>query len=180
MRKEFLENMFICNTILRWKFYHIGSRFSKPAETRCAPIEGESLAIAEGLNKARYFVLGCKDLIVATDHKPLLQIFNDRSLDNIDNVCVYKFKEKTLPYRFRMVYIPGRKHYTPDALSRYPTVSGIFNSSRKEPSLSISHLLAGIRSSEPDQEHTVDTELTVAAMNAFSTANIKCVTWNDV
>ena len=79
-----------------------------------------------------------------------------------------------------MVYIPGRKHYTPDALSRYPTVSGIFNSSRKEPSLSISHLLAGIRSSEPDQEHTVDTELTVAAMNAFSTANIKCVTWNDV
>ena len=47
---------------------------------RYVPIEGEELAVADALDKARHFVLRCKDLTIAVDHKPLLKIFSDRSL----------------------------------------------------------------------------------------------------
>ena len=30
-------------------------------------------------------------------------------------------KEKTLSYRFNIIYVPGRKNVGPDAASRYPT-----------------------------------------------------------
>ena len=74
---------FCCKT--GWKTTIVGSRFTHAAETRYAPVEGEALAVADALNKARYFVLGCEDLIIAVDHKPLLNIFNDRSLNDIPN-----------------------------------------------------------------------------------------------
>ena len=69
-----------------WKITLCGSRFTHPAESRYKPIEGEALAIVYALNKARYFILGCDNLTVVTDHKPLLKIFGDRHLDDISNV----------------------------------------------------------------------------------------------
>ena len=48
----------------------VGSRFTHAAESRYAPIEGEALAVADALDKARHFVLGCSNLVVAVDHKP--------------------------------------------------------------------------------------------------------------
>ena len=75
---------------------YAGSRFTKPAESRYAPIKGEALAVAYALNNARYFVLGCDNLVVATDHMPLLGVLNDRNLEDIDNPRLLKLKEKTL------------------------------------------------------------------------------------
>ena len=66
---------FCCNC--GWKVTLVGSRFTHAAESRYAPIEGEALAVADALDKARYFVLGCEDLIIAVDHKPLLKISGD-------------------------------------------------------------------------------------------------------
>ena len=40
-------------------------------------MEGEALAFADALDKARFFVLGCSDLIIAVDHKLLLKVFSD-------------------------------------------------------------------------------------------------------
>ena len=167
-----------------WKLTLVGSRFTKPAETRYAPIEGESLAIAEALNKARYFVLGCKDLIVATDHKPLLNIFNNRALNDIDNDRVLKFKEKTLKFRFSIVHIPGKKHTTADALSRYPTNDGsdeaaCLSTTDGRIFAPINHLLAGIRSMETVEE-TVDDDLRFAAVSALGEAKIQAVNWDRV
>ena len=51
-----------------WKVTLVGSRFTHPAESRYAPIEWEALAVADALERTRYFVLGCDDLIVAVDH----------------------------------------------------------------------------------------------------------------
>ena len=115
----FSGDLFCCRT--GWKITLMGSRFTHPAESCYASIEGEALAVAVALDKARHFVLGCSDLTIATDHKPLLKIFGDRSLDQIGNTRLRNLKEKTLPYRFRMIHIPGVKNQTPDALSRYPT-----------------------------------------------------------
>ena len=89
---------FCCPT--GWKITLVGSRFTHSHESCYAPIEGEALAVADTLDKARYFVLGCDDLIIAVDHKPLLKIFSDRSLDNIPNPRLRNLKEKTLRYRF--------------------------------------------------------------------------------
>ena len=110
---------FCCPT--GWKITLVGSRFTHPAESRYAPIEGEALAVADSLDKARYFVLECRDLIIAVDHKPLLRVLGDRSLEDISNTRLRNLKEKTLRYRFRMIHIPGVKHRATDSLSRHPT-----------------------------------------------------------
>ena len=104
-----------------WKITLAGSRFTHPAESRYAPVEGEALAVADALNKARYFVLGCNNLTLAVDHKPLLKIFGDMSLDETSNTRLRNLKEKTLGYRFRVIHIPGVKHRAADAISRHPT-----------------------------------------------------------
>ena len=102
-----------------WRLCLVGSRFLHSAESRYAPIEGEALAVAYGLHQCRYFVLGCKDLIVATDHKPLLHVLNDRSLADIQNRRLQNLKEKTLSYRFTIAHVPGKKHMGPNAASSW-------------------------------------------------------------
>ena len=79
-----------------WCLVFAGSRFTTPTKSCYAPTEGEALAVSWGLNSAKMFVLGCKDLIVITDHKPLLNIFNHRDLSTITNPQLFKLKEKTL------------------------------------------------------------------------------------
>ena len=83
-----------------WKIVFAGSRFAHPAESRYVPIEGEALAVVYGLESARHFVLGCDNLVVATDHKPLLGVLNNRHLGDIKNERLLSLMEKTLPYRF--------------------------------------------------------------------------------
>ena len=71
-----------------WKLIFVGSRFTKPAESRYSPTEGEALALAWALSNSRIFTLGCKNLLVAVDHTPPLGIFNDRDLSSILNVVI--------------------------------------------------------------------------------------------
>ena len=91
-----------------WKVIYAGSRFTNKAESNYAPTEGEALAVAWSLENPRLFTLGCPNLVVATDHKPLLGIFNDRALDKISNPRVQSLKEKTLPWRFSIIHCPGK------------------------------------------------------------------------
>ena len=79
-----------------WKLCLLGSRFTHDAEGRYAPIEGEALGVVYALQQTRYYTLGCKDLIVATDHKPLVGVLNERSLADIANRRLLNLKEKTL------------------------------------------------------------------------------------
>lgn len=77
------------------------------AESRCAPVEGESLRVAWALKKTSHFTLGNNKLLLVVDHKPLIKIFGDRLLANIDNCHILNFKEKTLRWRFKVIHIPG-------------------------------------------------------------------------
>ena len=101
--------------------FWLGSRVTHAAESRYAHIEGEALAVADALDKARYCVLGCDTLILAVDHKPLLKIVGNRSLEDIPNSRLRNLKEKTLRYKFKTVHIPGIKHRAADCVSRHPT-----------------------------------------------------------
>lgn len=51
--------------------------FYSDADSKYDPAEGEALAVVDVLDKARYFVLRCEELIIAVDHKPLLKIFGE-------------------------------------------------------------------------------------------------------
>lgn len=84
-------------------------------------MEREALAVADALDKARFFVLGCSDLIIAVDHKPLHKVPGDPSLEEISNARLRNLKEKILRYKFRMVHIPGVRHKAADAVSHHPT-----------------------------------------------------------
>ena len=108
-----------------WKTIYAGSRFTKDAESRYAPIEGEALALLFGLESCRMFVLGCPSLIVTVDHKPLVPIFNNRALEKIENPRVFNFREKTLIYNFKVVAIPGSKNPASDATSRMAPLARI-------------------------------------------------------
>ena len=91
-----------------WKLVYAGSRFTRGPETRYAPIEGEALAAVYGLQSCKYFILGCPDLTLAVDHKPLIKILNDRSLESINNPRMVQLKEKTMMFRYRIIHIPGK------------------------------------------------------------------------
>ena len=105
-----------------WKLCLVGSRFTHNAEERYAPIEGEALGIVYALQQTRYYTEGCTDLIVATDHKPLVGVLNDRPLTDIANRRLLNLKEKTLAFRFDIIHLPGKRNAA-DAASRYPATS---------------------------------------------------------
>ena len=69
------------------------------------------------------FILGCKSLTIATDHKPLLGIFGNKDITKIMNPRILKLKEKTLKYDFEVKYNPGKWNRAADALSRNPIPS---------------------------------------------------------
>ena len=103
-----------------WKLCLVGSRFTHGPETRYAPVEGEALAVVYALHQTRYYIQGCADLTVATDHKPLVGILNERSLTDIDNRRLLNLKEKAMPYKFRIIHVSGKRNAGADAASRYP------------------------------------------------------------
>ena len=110
---------FCCPT--GWHVTLFCSRYTTDAESRYAPIEGESLAVVFGLEKCKHFVLGCSDLIIAVDHKPLIGLYTKRSLEDIPNARLRNLKEKTLPFRFQMIHVAGVKNKVADCLSRSPS-----------------------------------------------------------
>lgn len=106
-----------------WKVVCAGSRFTRPAESRYAPIEGEAVAVSFALDSCKMFTMGCPNLVVAIDHKPLVRIFNDRRLDEIKNPRLLKIREKTLMYKFKVIAIPGKNNHGADAVSCIPVPS---------------------------------------------------------
>lgn len=144
--------------------------------------------MADALDKARHFVLGCKNLTIAVDHRPLLKIFGDRSLD-ISNTRLRNLKEKTLRYRFKMSHIPGVKNRASDTLSRHPSgsttpakmhlqddVSSV--SVQHHPSIHIpSQLTAGLSTASQDED-PMETLLHESLISTPSATSI--TTWEEV
>ena len=95
------------------------------AEERYAAIENEALAIAWELEQTRYFTQACEDLVVVTDHKQLVKIFGDRTLDEITNSRLFRIKQRTLPWKFNIAHLPGRTNHAADATSRHPSPTEI-------------------------------------------------------
>ena len=97
-----------------WVVTFCGSRFTTGPETRYASVEGEALAVCWALEKCRYFILGCPDLIVTTDHKPLLKLLGDRTLEDFSNPRLLRLKEKTFRYKYKIIHVPGKSQKAGD------------------------------------------------------------------
>lgn len=110
-----------------WRITLAGSRFLTSTEQRYAAIEGEALAIAWGLEQTKYFTQGCDNLVVVTDHKPLVKIMGDRTLDEISNTRIFRLKQRTLPWFFEIFHMPGKTNPAADATSRYPSPNNTEN-----------------------------------------------------
>ena len=104
-----------------WKITLAGSRFLSQTESNYAPIEGEALAVAWALEQTKFFTMGCNNLLVIVDHKPLVKIFSDRRLDEISNPRLFRMKRRTLMWRFQIEYQPGKRNSFSDAVSRNPS-----------------------------------------------------------
>ena len=137
-----------------WRITLAGSRFLSSAEQRYAAIEGEALAVAWGLEQTRYFTQGCDNLVVITDHKPLVKIFGDRTLDEITNTRLFRLKQRTLSWRFEIRHLPGKSNSAADATSRHPSASGSANStlfdSPSLPDMIELATMAGVRNEAQD------------------------------
>ena len=145
-----------------WKLVFAGSQFNNKAESRYSPVEGECLAVVKALRKptVKYFVLGCEDFIITTDHKPLVKLLGNRRLEDIDNPRLLSLKEKTLAYKFTMKYIPGKKNKIPDAASRFPT---------------------GAPEETEDDALDVEQTIFITAISALSNLEgIKAITWEKI
>ena len=101
-----------------------GSRSLKPAEANYATIELECLAIQWAVDKCQYFLRGCGDFTVRTDHRPLIGVFQ-KALGEVANPRIFRFREKLLPFSFDVAWLPGKKNLIADALSRNPCDVGV-------------------------------------------------------
>ncbi len=104
-----------------WKITLAGSRFLSQTESNYAPIEGEALAVAWALEQTKFFTMGCNNLLLIVDHKPLVKIFGDRRLDEISNPRLFRLKRRTLMWKFEIEYQPGKHNSFSDAISRNPS-----------------------------------------------------------
>ena len=104
-----------------WQITLAGSRFLRKEEENYVAIEGEALAVAWSLEQTRFFTLGCPDLTIITDHKPLLKILSDKRLDDITSPRMFRLKLRTLMWKFQIQYIQGKVNTCADALSRNPS-----------------------------------------------------------
>ena len=71
------------------------------------------------LEKTRFWTLGCPDLMLFTDHKPLVGLVRTVNLDSVGSPRLLPMLERMLRWRFSVTHIPGKKNRITDPLSRY-------------------------------------------------------------
>ena len=158
-----------------WRLVLAGGRFTKPAESRYSPVEGELLAVTDALYKARHFVLGCDKLTVAVDHKPLLGIINDKSLADIENPRLLMLKEKTLWFNFKVIHVAGRLNSGPDYISRTAGAE----TTTKEARVGCILALASVMD-DSDSVSIEDSDIIDGVVAALGSLPVQAVTFEDI
>lgn len=102
-----------------WRLMQCGSRAVSDTEARYSATEIELQAVVHAVEKCRLFLLGrAFDLIV--DHKPLVPLINDKTLNEIDNRRIQRQLSKLANYQITARWREGKLHKVVDAFSRYP------------------------------------------------------------
>ena len=99
-----------------WKTVNYTSRSLKEEEQGCAQIEGESLAVYQGIKMNRMYLYGIK-FTVTTDHQPLVPLYNNPRREG--PVIVERHRTKLQGFQFKVEYVPDKINPT-DYNSRHP------------------------------------------------------------
>ena len=94
-----------------WKVCSVGSRFCNSAEANYSPTDGKFTGLVDALEKTAYFTLGCKSLIVATDHQPLIPIINGTDMEKVKTPRQIRVKEKLMRWDLPGKYLGGLSRY---------------------------------------------------------------------
>ena len=105
-----------------WRIVLAGSRFLSAAEKNVA-VEGEALAIAWSLEQTKYFTMGCPDLVVVMDHKPLVRLLGPKAIEDVANPRLFRLKQRVAMWDFQMAHLPSRSNSAADATSRQPSTA---------------------------------------------------------
>lgn len=92
------------------------SRSLSPSETQWAQIEKEMAAILFACNKFHEYIYG-RNVLIHSDHKPLVSIML-KDYDKIKNNRLKRIKTKLAIYNINVQYLPGKKMFIADFLSR--------------------------------------------------------------
>jgi hypothetical protein len=84
-----------------------GSRFIAPAEYRYAMIGLECLGAAWAMSKCKQFLKGLPTFELVLDHRPLIPILNDYTLDQLDNQRLLRLILKMSRFCFHARWVPG-------------------------------------------------------------------------
>ena len=76
--------------------------------------------MAWALEQSKFFTQGCDRLTVATDHKPLISLLGQKSLDQVPNTRLFRIKQRISSWKFRITHCPGKANFFADASSRRP------------------------------------------------------------
>ena len=125
--------------------------------------------MAWALEDTKYFTMDCDNLIISTDHKPLVKILGDKSLDEISNMRIFRLKQRPLMWQFKITHIPGCKIPASDAASRYP---GKDLDKVTERTTESDHLCSS------ENLHTIDSH--IIATNTLSLSKLESITWERV
>lgn len=95
----------------KWRLIIAGGRYNKTTEAGYAPVEGELLGIVAALHKTRYFKSGHPKVTVIMDHKPILNLIQDRN-KTINNKRLTNLRRKCNGYIFQTGYGKGLDNIT--------------------------------------------------------------------
>ena len=102
-----------------WRLVSFASRALSEMETWYAQIEKEALALTWAMEKFAKFFSG-KEIILETDHKPLVPLLEKKSLDLLPP-RVLRFRLRLAKFQYTIHHVLGKTLYTADMLSRAPS-----------------------------------------------------------
>ncbi|KHJ39892.1 hypothetical protein D918_10062, partial [Trichuris suis] len=92
------------------------SRCLTTTEQRYAQIEKEAHAVTWACERFRMFLIG-KEFHVETDHKPVLALLGQKTLDDLPP-RIQRFRMRLMHFNFAISHVPGKYMTAADALSR--------------------------------------------------------------
>lgn len=94
------------------------SRTLSESEKRYSQIEKEALALSYACEHFRDYIVGI-DVVLETDHKPLLQILQTKPLDEL-TPRLQRIRMRLMRYSYHINFVPGKRLILADYLSRAP------------------------------------------------------------
>ena len=99
------------------KVISYASRALSDVEHRYSQTEREMVGVVWAAEHFHLYLYG-SEFTIATDHKPLLEIFNSHKPTS---ACIDRWKLRLMPYNCQLIYRPGKDAENPaDFMSRHP------------------------------------------------------------